>query len=122
MKRTGATKLSTRLLVASLRKKAIAEKQKIWKAIAEAISKPTRQRITVNISKLAFLSKKFPDKTLIVPGKVLGAGAIEAKIDVIALQYSASAKKAIESKKGNAVLLREAVGKKLEASKLMITA
>ena len=122
MKRTGATKLSTRLLIAGLRKKASAEKQKIWKAIAEAVSKPTRQRITVNVSKLAFLGKKFPGKTFIVPGKVLGKGTMEARVDVIALQYSTSAKKTIESKNGTATLLKEIVGKKLEASKLMIAA
>ena len=121
MKRTGPTKQSTKLLIEKLEKKAVSEKQAVWKAIADKIALPTRQRAKVNISKLAFLNKKFPDKIFTVPGKVLGETAIEAKLEVIAMSYSANAKKAIEAK-GKALLLKDALGKKFEAAKLMITA
>jgi len=122
MKRTGPTKQSTKVLIDRLEKKAKTEKQAVWKAVADKVALPTRQRISVNASKLEFLSGKFPEKTLVVPGKVLGNEKIEAKLEVIALSYSAGARKAIEEKKGSAMLLKEALGKKFTASKLMITA
>jgi large subunit ribosomal protein L18e len=122
MKRTGPTKLSTRLLITGLEKKAIKEKQKIWKTIAEKLSKPSRQRIEVKVSKISFFAGKYPEKTFIIAGKVIGNEAMKNKAKVIALNYSESAKKEITQGKGEAVLLKEAVGKKFDSSKLMIVA
>ena len=122
MKRTGPTKLSTRLLIAGLEKKAIKEKQKIWKTIAEKLSKPSRQRIEVKVSKISFLAGKYPEKTFIIAGKAIGNEAMENKAEVIALSYSEGAKKSIEQSNGTAMLLKEAAEKKFDSSKLMIVA
>jgi len=122
MNATGPTKQSTKILIDRLEKKAKSEKQKVWKAVAEKLSTPTRRRAAVNVSKIGALCKKFPGKTFIVAGKVLGEGKIEEKASVMALDFSKTARKAIEEKKGEAILLKQAVDRKIDASKLMITA
>ena len=121
MKPTGPTKQSTKQLIQDLKDKSLKEKQQVWKAIAEKLSKPSRQRAAINVSKINSLSKKFPEKTFIIAGKVLGNGKIGQKASVIALSYSKSAKKAIEESKGSAELLKEIAAKKFDASKLMIS-
>lgn len=122
MNATGPTKHSTKVLIDRLERKAIKEKQKVWNAIAIKLSTPTRKRAAVNVSKISALCKKFPGKTFIIAGKVLGEGSIEEKASVIALEFSKTAKSAIEESKGEAVLLRQAVEAKVDASKLMIVA
>ena len=122
MAKKGSTKQSTNLLITALYRKAAKEKQGLWKAVAEKLEKPRRQRIEVNVSKLDFFSKKFAGKTFIVPGKVLGNEKIENKINAIALSYSEGAKKAITEKKGTAELLKNSLGRKFKPSEIIITA
>ena len=76
-------------------------KSALWKAVADALEIPTRKHAEVNVSRLAEFAK--PDSTVVVPGKVLGAGSISYKISVAALSFSASAKKLIEKAGGKCV-------------------
>lgn len=81
-------------LVENLRK----EKKPIWQRIAYELSKPRRKKVEVNVSKLEEYCED--GKTVVVPGKVLGAGRISKKINVAAFAFSESAKKAIENAGG----------------------
>jgi large subunit ribosomal protein L18e len=65
----------------------------IWKRAAELLSKPRRNRVEVNLSKIEQYAPE--GSTVLVPGKVLGAGKISRKLTIAAFSFSDGAKKAI---------------------------
>ena len=77
-------------LIKELYAKSEKEKSPLWKRVAKELSRPKRAQRYVNISKLAKLTK--PNEWVIVPGKVLGTGEIAHKLNVIAFQFSDTAK------------------------------
>ena len=79
----------------------------IWKRVADDISKPTRQRREVNLSRLDRYTKD--NEVIVVPGKVLGGGAINHPITIAAFSFSGSARKAIEKSKGKILEMNEIV-------------
>ncbi|MCD6549568.1 50S ribosomal protein L18e [Candidatus Micrarchaeota archaeon] len=79
-------------------------KRKVWKRVAELLSKPTRKRVTVNLSKISKLATD--GSTVIVPGKVLGVGKLNKKVTVIAFSMSRSAEQKIKEAGSKPVLLR----------------
>jgi len=85
-------------LVHFLKKQSRESETKIWRDIAEHLSKPRRKRITVNISHLNRYAQK--NETVAVPGKVLGAGKINHPITVAAFAFSEKAKQKIKAAKG----------------------
>jgi large subunit ribosomal protein L18e len=120
MKQTGPTKKSTRVLVRLLEKAAVERKQAIWKTVAEILEKPARQRVSVNLSKLERLAKKFKGKTFLVPGKILASGILNEKISVAALGYSGNARKKIIAMHGKAVSIAELLQAKEKPGSIMI--
>ena len=77
------------------------EKKPIWKRVREELGKPRRNRVTVNISKLESYGED--GQTIVVPGKVLGSGAVSKKFTVGAFSFSESARKLINAAGGKAV-------------------
>ena len=75
----------------------------LWKKVAGELSRPKRQKVEVNLSKLEQYTAD--DATVIVPGKVLGAGAISKKITVAAFSFSGSARKLIGAAGGKAITI-----------------
>jgi large subunit ribosomal protein L18e len=73
----------------------------IWKKVAYELSRPRRQKVEVNLSKLEDYAD--PDVTVLVPGKVLGSGAVSKKITVAAFSFSESARKLIHENGGKAI-------------------
>ncbi|MFW5990594.1 MAG: 50S ribosomal protein L18e [Candidatus Nanoarchaeia archaeon] len=61
----------------------------LWRRLATDLEKPTRQKKAVNLNKIDLLSKE--NETIVVPGKVLGNGNINHKVNVAALNFSAQA-------------------------------
>ena len=59
------------------------------------IMQQTRRRRIVNISRISKVTK--PNETIVVPGKVLGAGSIAHKVKVAAYQFSGSAKQKVST-------------------------
>lgn len=104
MKRTGPTNLQLQGLVTELRKLSYKEKCRIWNRIAEDLEKPTRKRREVNIERLNKCCTN--GETIIVPGKVLGTGNLEHKINVAAFRFSGIAKEKI-NKTGKAISIQE---------------
>jgi large subunit ribosomal protein L18e len=75
----------------------------LWRKVAGELSRPKRQKVEVNLSKLEQYTAE--DATVIVPGKVLGAGAISKKITVAAFSFSGSARKLIGAAGGKAITI-----------------
>ncbi len=58
------------------------------------ISKPRRDRVAVNLGKLERHVKN--DEAVIVPGKVLGTGSISKRFSISAMEFSGSARNALQ--------------------------
>ncbi|MDI6885440.1 MAG: 50S ribosomal protein L18e [archaeon] len=67
----------------------------IWKDIAKRLDKPRRNYAEVNLSKINRYSNA--NDTIVVPGKVLSAGAIEKPITIAALGFSKKAYEKVSS-------------------------
>lgn len=72
-----------------LRKAFKNNKAKIWKALEEEFQKSRSNRRRVNIQKLNRVTKE--GDIIIVPGKILGNGALAHKITVCAFSFSEGA-------------------------------
>jgi len=96
-------------LVTALKTLAIEKKKALWKTIAVELTKPTKNKREVNIYKLEKYTKE--GDIIIVPGKVLGTGALSKKLTVAALQFSESAKQKIQSNKGDVLSIEELMKK-----------
>lgn len=90
--------------VARLERHARQEDAAVYQKAADELSRANRDRATVNIAKIERLADD--GDTVLVPGKVLGAGRLETDVDVAALQFSDSARDAIEDV-GNTYYLQE---------------
>ena len=89
-------------------------KEKIWKSVAWDLKKNFRE---VNIAKINRSTKD--GDTIIVPGKVLGYGILNHKVNVVAYSFSKSAIDKI-NKIGKAIDLMKFVGKgKVKGVKLI---
>lgn len=94
-------------LIRLLRKKSRENKAAIWKDLAERLSKPKRRRIVVNVSRLNRYTES--GDTVVVPGKVLGAGSINHPIKVAAFAFSEQARLKIVKAKGKCITIPELV-------------
>ena len=117
-RRTGPTNIELQKLIIALRKKSNADKSELWRSIAEDLSRSTRQRRIVNVSRL----NRFTDEneTIIVPGKVLGSGFIDHKLTVAAFSFSEGARNLIEKSGGKALRIQDFMKKAPETSKIKI--
>jgi large subunit ribosomal protein L18e len=73
-------------LIQILKEKAYQEEAPLWRNLARKLEKPTRNRAEVNISRINRHSS--PDEIILVPGKVLGSGALDHKVQVAAIDFS----------------------------------
>jgi len=105
MKRTGPTNPILGALVATLHKEAAVNNAPVWHRVADDLAAPTRQRRIVNISTLARCVA--PKESVVVPGKVLGAGSIPHAITIAAWAFSTGARTAIENAKGKCLTIPE---------------
>ena len=119
MKRTGPTKERSKKVIALLEKTGRKSKNAIWLDLATRLNKPRRQRPSANLWKIEKLAKIFKGKNLVVPGKVLGQGQIGEKANVIAFEFSETAKEKIKKAGGKAIQIEEAIEQKI-APKTMI--
>jgi len=92
-------------LIHSLRKKAKENDAAIWRAVANNLSASKRRRIAVNISRLNRCTKE--KETVVVPGKVLGAGRLEHPLTVAAFAFSVEARSKITLAKGKCLPITE---------------
>ena len=77
-------------LVVELKKTSTSKKAGIWRAVADELMGPTRKMREVNLSKINRVTKE--NDTIVVPGKVLGSGQLDHKVNVYAFNFSESAR------------------------------
>ncbi|MCB9358660.1 50S ribosomal protein L18e [Candidatus Woesearchaeota archaeon] len=92
-------------LISVLREVSSKEKVNIWKRVASDLSRPTRQRRIVNLSRINRVTKE--NDIVIVPGKVLSAGDIDHKVQVAAFTFSKTAADKIAEAKGTVISIPE---------------
>lgn len=90
----------------------------LWSSVARNLSKPSRQRRIVNVSRLNHFTAE--DEVVVVPGKVLGSGELKHKLTVAAWDFSKSARERIEQAKGTCLSIDELMKKSPEGKKIRI--
>jgi large subunit ribosomal protein L18e len=112
------TNPNLKMIVASLKEKSYTEDAAIWKDIAKRLERPTRKTAEVNISDINRYTS--PDEVIIVPGKVLGNGTLEHKVDVAAMSFSKSAEEKIATAGGVCMDILEVIEKNPKGSGIRI--
>ncbi|MFT4344029.1 MAG: 50S ribosomal protein L18e [Candidatus Woesearchaeota archaeon] len=118
MRTSYSTNEELQALIAELRKAASDKKAPIWKRIASDLSKPTRQRRVVNLSRIDRYTGD--NDIVIVPGKVLSSGELTHKVHVAAFTFSNQAKEKIAKAQGSAVSIAELLQKNPDGKKVKI--
>lgn len=94
-------------LAVSLEKEWKKSKQNIWKDVSKGILSSRKNRASVNVGEIS--RNSIDGSSVIVPGKVLGAGRMEHKVIVAALSFSKSAKSKITESGGKCLNITEFV-------------
>jgi large subunit ribosomal protein L18e len=105
-------------LIHFLKKQSRENKVKVWRDIAKRLAKPRRKRIAVNVSRLNRYTEK--SETVVIPGKVLGAGEINHPITVAAFTFSEKAKGKIKAARGKYLSFFELIKKNPKGSNVKI--
>jgi large subunit ribosomal protein L18e len=113
-------KLEMERLITSLEKVSRKTKKKIWKDLAERLSKPRRNNVVVNIRQLNIVAKKNKGKVLLVPGKILSQGDMEEKVHLVALNASQKAIEKIEKAKGKFEYLKDFANEKVKVNEIIM--
>src|SRR3989344_8130806 len=87
----------------------VAKRSKKWNKIAQIISGSRRKYSNVNLGRIEKESSE--GDILVVPGKVLGNGALTKKIKICALYFSSSAMDKIKHGKSEAVKIIDEIKK-----------
>lgn len=116
--RTGPTLLGTQKLIIDLKKLSNKEKAPIWKRISEEMSKATRSRREVNLSKIERHIKT--GEIALVPGKVLSSGEFTKKNTLAAFRFSEKAKDKIVKAGGKAISIQQLMKENPKGKKVRI--
>jgi large subunit ribosomal protein L18e len=81
-------------LIADLKSVARDSGGDVWKDVAERLEKPRRTHAEVNLGRIERYARE--DETVVVPGKVLGSGALRKEVTVAAVDFSGSAETKID--------------------------
>lgn len=96
-----------RILVQDLKKASWENEAPIWRDIAKRLEKPTKARIVVNLSRIDRYASE--GETVLVPGKLLAAGAITKKVTVAAYGFSQGAVEKVTAAGGKCVSIESLV-------------
>jgi large subunit ribosomal protein L18e len=101
-----------------LERAARANKAPIWKKASEQLGATASLKVEVNIGRISRIAEG--GSALFVPGKVLGSGELDKKIVVGAFAFSASARKKILAKGGQAMTVEQFLKKHPKGSGVTI--
>lgn len=96
-------------LIKNLKEKSYQEEAAIWKKLALRLEKSTRRQAEVNLSQINRHTK--PDELVLVPGKVLGSGVLDHKVQIAALKFSNTAEEKIASAGGECLEINQLLEK-----------
>ncbi len=118
VKRTGPTNPVLKGLITELKKRSSEQNVNIWKRVATDLEKPSRQRRTINLSKINRFTKD--NEIIVIPGKVLGTGSLKRKLTISAYQFSEGAKEKITESGSNIVSLLDLSKESPQGKKIRI--
>jgi len=105
-------------LIRFLKKRGREEKAGVWRDMAEHLAKSGKQRAAVNLSRINRHTEK--GDVVVVPGKVLGAGALDHAVTVAAFGVSGMAKEKLAAAKAKYLSIPELVEKNPKGVKVKI--
>ena len=116
------SKTSPRLssLIAELKSVSRDSGADVWRDVADRLEKPRRSHAEVNLSRIERYASE--GETVVVPGKVLGSGALQKSVTIAAVDFSASAKTKIEHANGEALHLEQAMEQYSEGTNVRVIA
>jgi len=106
------------MLIRALKKGARENEARIWRAVADRLSRSRKGRIVVNVSQLNRYTQR--GETAVVPGKVLGAGRIDRPVHVAAFSFSDQARFKILRAKGKCLSILELLEKNPKGTNVKI--
>jgi large subunit ribosomal protein L18e len=109
MQKLKKSNVNLQKMITNLKMESNKNKTAIWRDIAKRLEKPNKNWAEVNISHLNRYVNK--NETIVIPGKLLGAGYIEIPITVAAYSYSASAREKIVNAGGKILSFEELLKK-----------
>ena len=115
---TGPTNPVLRKLVRQLRERGKEKKVALWLDLAERLLQPRRARAEVNLSHLSRYSSE--GSTIVVPGKVLGAGKLDHPISVAAFKFSGTARRKIIGAGGKALTIQQLLDQNPSGSSIIL--
>ncbi len=118
MRRTGPTNYVWRKTIRILIKTARNNNAPIWRYVAELLSKPSRKRIAVNLSKINRYSKE--DDIIVIPGKVLGCGELSHRVTIGAMAFSIQAIEKIKRSGGRVLHILDLIKENPKGSRVKI--
>jgi large subunit ribosomal protein L18e len=109
MSKTNYKKTNPRIisLIADLKSRSRENNAPIWREIAERMQGPQRGYATVNVSRIN--RHTAAGETIVVPGKVLGAGELNHPVAVGAFDFSDGARSKIADAGGECLTIEELV-------------
>jgi large subunit ribosomal protein L18e len=90
----------------------------VWRDVAIRFEAPRKRYAEVNLSKINRYAAD--GETIIVPGKVLGSGMLEAPVKIAALQFSAAAEDKIRDANGECMTIEELLSANPKGSRVRI--
>jgi large subunit ribosomal protein L18e len=93
-------------LIADLKSVARAGGGDVWSDVADRLEKPRSTHAEVNLGRIDRYAR--PAETVVVPGKVLGSGALRTEVTVAAVDFSGTAETKIDQV-GESVRLEQAL-------------
>ena len=118
MKETKSTNPQLIQLIRFLKKQSNENNAEIWRDVAKHLAKTRQNRAAVNLSRINRHTQK--SDTIVVPGKILGAGAIDHAVTVAALNASEKAKEKLAAAKAKYLSIQELVEKNPKGSNVKI--
>jgi len=105
-------------LIRFLKKQSNEKEAKIWRDVAKHLAKTRQNRAAVNLSRINRHTQK--SDIVVVPGKILGSGAIDHAVTVAALNASEKAKEKLAAAKAKYVSIPELLEKNPKGANVKI--
>jgi len=105
-------------LIERLKREAYENKAPVWRDVADRLMKPKQNWAEVNLSRIERFASD--NETLVVAGKLLGAGAISKKVTVAAFKCSEAAREKIASAGGRSISIEELLSSNPKGSGIRI--
>lgn len=109
MKKLKSTNPELVMLIRDLKKQSQESQSELWLSVADRLTSSNRNRTAVNLSRLNRYTQE--GETVLVPGKVLGAGQADHALTVAAFSFSDVAKSKIANTKGKCLSIRDLMKK-----------